>query len=420
MNRLAGPFAGLRVLEIADEKAAFCGKLLAANGAEVIKIEPPRGDPSRRIGPFVHDRPDPERSLHFWHYNVGKQGVTLDLTLQEGQEIFRRLVQTADVLIDATPIDFLATHHLDYAQLQPLRPELIMVSVTPFGQTGPDRLLKTSDLLHLALGGQMDICGYDPDANGHYDTPPIAPQMWQAYHTASHYAFMGIAAALFERLSSAEGQFIDLAIHDCCALVTEMSVPYYLHTKHRLQRLTNRHAYLYPTLPASFPARDGAHVWAGVAPRPTELRKIRDFLAAMGAAGALLHDARFNDPDFWLTYDARAAIIEQLAGFIAEHAADEVYRAAQDHDLAWGAVRRPEDNLTDPHMHDRGSFVWLTHPDEADLPPLPYAAAPWIAPASPWQVPSPAPHLGQDNAAVYGALGLSAEAMQALRDRGVM
>ncbi len=417
---LPGPFTGLRVLEIADEKAAFCGKLLAANGAEVIKIEPPTGDPSRRIGPFMHDQPDPERSLHFWQYNNDKQGITLDLTLPEGQEVFRRLVQSADVLLDATPIDFLATHRLDYAHLQPLRPELIMVSVTPFGQTGPDRMLKTSDLLHLALGGQMSICGYDPDDDGHYDTPPIAPQMWHAYHITSHYAFMGIAAALFERLTSAEGQYIDLAIHDCCAFVTEMSVPYYLHTQHVLQRVTNRHAYLYPSLPASFPSRDGKHVWAGVAPRPAELRKIRAFLAEMGAADDLLADPRFEDEESLLTYETRAMVVESVAAVIAEHTADEVYRAAQQHDLAWGAVRLPEDNLADPHMQDRGSFVWLTHPDEPDLSPLPYAAAPWIAPASPWRVRKPAPRLGQDNAAVYSALGVTPTELDTLRRRGVI
>ena len=416
----AGAFAGLRVLEISDEKAAFCGKLLAANGAEVIKIEPPEGDPSRRIGPFVNDVPDPERSLHFWQYNVNKQSVTLDFTAREGQALFRRLIQTADVLIDATPIDFLAVHQLDYERLQRLRPELIMVSVTPFGQTGPYRDYKTSDLLHLALGGQMSICGYDPDQDGVYDTPPIAPQMWHAYHTASHFAFMGIAAALFERLDSGLGQFIDLAIHDCCALLTEMSVPYYLHTGQTLVRQTNRHAYLYPMGQASFPTADGAHIWAGIAPRPAELRTIVEFLGEMGVADDFLADPRFSDPRFLADYDTRMTIIDRVASYIASHSAEEVYRAAQDHKLAWGAVRKPEDNLNAPHLADRAAFVWMTHPDEPDLPALPYASSPWIAPETPWRVTSPAPRLGEHNAVVYEALGMSTEALDALRQQGVI
>ncbi|ETX00457.1 CaiB/BaiF CoA transferase family protein [Candidatus Entotheonella palauensis] len=416
----AGVYAGLRVLEIADEKASFCGKILAANGAEVIKIEPPSGDPSRHIGPFVRDQPDPERSLHFWHYNVNKQGITLDLTHADGQALFRSLIPTADVLIDATPIDFLASHQLDYPHLQSLRPELIMVSITPFGQTGPHRHLKTSDLLHLALGGQMSICGYDPDANGKYDTPPIAPQMWHAYHTASHFAMMGIQAALFERLDSGLGQFIDLAIHDCCALLTEMSVPYYLHTQQILVRQTNRHAYLYPMLPASFPTRDGKHIWAGIAPRPAELGNIVRFLGNIGMADDWLADERFCDPEFLATYEARELIVDRVATYIARHTADEVYHEAQRHQFAWGAVRRPEDNLSDPHLQERGSFQWLSHPGEPELPALPYAVTPWIAPENAWQVEHPAPHLGEHNATVYGALGLSAEELSELQERGVV
>jgi crotonobetainyl-CoA:carnitine CoA-transferase CaiB-like acyl-CoA transferase len=415
-----GPFTGLRVLEIADEKAALCGKLFAANGAEVIKIEPPTGDPSRHIGPFVHDRPDPERSLHFWHYNVNKRGITLDVTRSEGQDLFRRLIRTADVLIDATPLDFLAAHHLDYTYLCQLRPELVMASITPFGQTGPARHDKTSDLLHLALGGQMAVCGYDPDAHGCYDTPPIAPQMWHAYHITSHFAFLGIAAALFYRTISGQGQFLDLAIHDCCALATEWSAPYYLYSQQILKRQTNRHAFYYLMLPASFPTRDGKHVWAGIAPRPAELRLLLAFLTTMGMDGELQADPRFQDEDFLASYEARARIVDRVAAYIAQHTAEEVYRAAQAHNLAWGVVRRPEDNLNDPHMHDRGMFDWITHPDCPELPSLPYVSAPWIAPESPWRLTQPAPRLGQHNVDIYGALGLSHAEIEELHRRGVL
>ncbi|WP_089935292.1 CoA transferase [Candidatus Entotheonella palauensis] len=115
-----GLLNGVRVLEIADEKAAHCGKLLAAQGADVIKIEPPWGDPSRHYGPFVQDRPDPELSLHFWHYNVNKRGVTLDLSTPQGGALFRQLVAKADIVVDATPIDFLRQHNLHYTALKQL------------------------------------------------------------------------------------------------------------------------------------------------------------------------------------------------------------------------------------------------------------------------------------------------------------
>ena len=87
-----GPLAGLRVLELADEKGQFCGKLLGDLGADVVKIEPPGGEPCRHVGPFLDDIPHPERSLSFWYYNTSKRGVTLNLETEDGRGLFRRLV----------------------------------------------------------------------------------------------------------------------------------------------------------------------------------------------------------------------------------------------------------------------------------------------------------------------------------------
>jgi crotonobetainyl-CoA:carnitine CoA-transferase CaiB-like acyl-CoA transferase len=99
MTGAPGPFAGLRVLELADEKGQFCGKLLADLGADVVKIEPPGGEPCRHVGPFVDDIPNPDRSLSFWYYNTSKRGITLNLETADGQGLFRRLAATADVVL---------------------------------------------------------------------------------------------------------------------------------------------------------------------------------------------------------------------------------------------------------------------------------------------------------------------------------
>src|SRR5262249_41103485 len=155
------------------------------------------GSPSRRIGPFYEERPDPERSLFFWHYNLGKCSVTLDLETPEGRRRFAALVRSADVLIDATPPGYLDGLALGYARLRPEKPDLIMAAITPFGQTGPWKDFKGSDLVHLALGGQMYVCGYSPvEWATYYDTPPIAPQMWHAYQLACQQAWIAISAAL--------------------------------------------------------------------------------------------------------------------------------------------------------------------------------------------------------------------------------
>ena len=403
---------GIRVLEIADEKAAHCGKLLATQGADVIKIEPPWGDPSRHYGPFVHDTPDPEQSLHFWHYNVNKRGVTLDLSKPEGGDLFRQLVAGADMVVDATPLDFLRQVELHADALRKLNPSLLMVSVTPFGQTGPYRDYKASDLIHLALGGIMAICGYDPNPDGHHDTPPIAPQMWHAYHIASHYAFIALLGALFHRGRTDEGQFIDVSIHEACSSNTEFSMPFFMYNEVALKRLTHRHAYPDVTLPVSHRARDGRYVCAGSLPIATSLSRVGRLVVDAGIADAELLD-RLADNAWAESYEAREELTGYVQQYIAAHTAEEAYHAAQAYDLAWGAIRQPADTLTDAQFRARGNFVDLEHPG---LGKLPYTTSPWLAEDLPWTVSHRAPRLGEHNQVVYGGeLGLKDATLQQLR-----
>jgi crotonobetainyl-CoA:carnitine CoA-transferase CaiB-like acyl-CoA transferase len=126
MNDAPGPLAGLRVLELADEKGQFCGKLLGDLGADVIKIEPPGGEQCRRVGPFLEDNPHPERSLSFWYYNTSKRGITLNLQTEDGRQLFRRLAATADVILETLPPGFLRSLGLDYDALSDAHPDLIM------------------------------------------------------------------------------------------------------------------------------------------------------------------------------------------------------------------------------------------------------------------------------------------------------
>ena len=179
-----GPLTGIRVIELADEQAEYCGLTLAGLGADVIKVEPPGGSPTRRIGPFYQDREDPERSLFFWQYNRGKRSIVLDLRQPDDRDRLRALVATADVLLESTPRGELDGYGLGASALMQQWPALIVARVSPFGDEGPWADFKGSDLVHLALGGVMMNCGYDPAPGGTYDLPPIAPQMWHAYHIA--------------------------------------------------------------------------------------------------------------------------------------------------------------------------------------------------------------------------------------------
>jgi crotonobetainyl-CoA:carnitine CoA-transferase CaiB-like acyl-CoA transferase len=194
---VAGPLAGLRVLELADEKGQFCGKLLGDLGADVIKVEPLGGETSRRVGPFLDDIPHPDRSLSFWNYNTSKRGITLKLESADGQRIFSQLASTADVILETFRPGYLEACGLGYTALRDANPGLVMCSLTPFGQTGPWRDYLTADLLHMAAGGEMASCGYDEtDAP---DAPPIAPGGGNAWHMGCHYAYMAIMVALVHR-----------------------------------------------------------------------------------------------------------------------------------------------------------------------------------------------------------------------------
>jgi len=415
--RSGGPLSGLRVLELCDEKGQFCGKLMADLGADVIKIEPPGGQSTRAVGPFLDDLPHRERSLSFWHYNASKRGVTLNLESAEGRDLFRRLVVTADVVLESLPPGYLLSLDLGYEQLKDLNPKLVMCSLTPFGQTGPWRDYATSDLLHLAAGGQMGCCGYEeadvPDA------PPIAPGGGQAWHTGSHYAFIGILSALIFRVRTGRGQYIDASVHDACALTTENHVPLYIYTGQVVRRQTGRHASPTPTLRTLYRCQDGQYVntqaiAANVSPR--QLKSLAEWMDRYGVAGDLL-DERYQDPKF--IQENIFHINEMVAGFVPQLTQQEAFAGAQELGFPWGAVRTPDELLEDPHLDDRQFWVEVEHPELDRSFIYPGAAA--IYSKTPWRIYRRAPLLGEHNEEVLrGELGLTPQELSLLGESGVV
>ena len=200
-----GVLKGLRVIEFADEMAEHCGLLLAGMGAEVVKIEPAEGNPTRHIGPFLHDKPDPEHSLFFWHYNRNKRSVVLPAETSAARDALLALIASADILLDSSCGRLNEIVGLDRQALAARFPALIVARMTPFGDIGPWKDFKASDLIHLALGGVMMNCGYDADPSGRYDVSPIAPQLWHAYHIAGDQLAIGIVTALVHRHHTGRG-----------------------------------------------------------------------------------------------------------------------------------------------------------------------------------------------------------------------
>lgn len=394
---LPGPLHGLRILELANETGQFCGKLLADLGADVVKIEPPGGEPCRHIGPFLDDIPHPDRSLSFWYYNTSKRGITLDLETADGRRIFARLAETADVILETFRPGYLAARGFDYASLQLQNPRLIMCALTPFGQTGPWRDYTSTDLLHMAAGGEMASCGYD--AADVPDAPPIAPGGGNAWHMGCHFAYIAIMAALVYRTVSGQGQYIDASIHEACALTTEAAIASYVYRGETLFRQTGRHHAAAPTNRTQFRAKDGTYVTALITGglNPRNVSNLAALMDSFGMAGDLT-DPRYQDPAV-IAENASHIINDLLANFIASLPAEQVYHAAQERGFTWGAVRTPEAVLDDAHLHDRGFWKQVEHAELGRSFTYPGEAA--IYNGSPWRISRRAPLIGEHNRDIF-------------------
>jgi benzylsuccinate CoA-transferase BbsE subunit len=414
---LPGPLAGLRILELADETGQFCGKLLGDLGADVVKIEPPGGERNRHVGPFLDDIPHPERSLSFWYYNTSKRGITLNLETADGRRLFRRLTATSDVILETFRPGFLASLGLDYDSLSLQNPRVIMCSLTPFGQTGPWRDYLSSDLLHMAAGGEMASSGYDEaDAP---NAPPIAPGGGNAWHMGGHFAYMAIMAALVYRTVAGQGQYIDTSIHEACALTTEAAIANYIYRGEVVRRQTGRHHAARPTLRTQFRAKDGTYVCALVAGRlnPKYVRDLADLMDSYGMAGDL-NDPKYLDPAV-IAANTSHIIDDLVANFIASLPAEEVYHAAQERGFTWGAVRVPEALLDDAHLFDRGFWKQVEHPEFGRSFVYPGEAA--IYNGSPWRISRRAPLIGEHNTEIFcDELGLSRSELSVLAENRVI
>ena len=397
--------------------ASSAASFSAISGPMWSRSNPPGGEPNRRIGPFLADIPHPERSLSFWYYNTSKRGITLNPETADGRQLFGRLAATSDVILETFRPGVLASLGLDYESLSAKNPRLIMCALTPFGQTGPWRDYASSDLLHMAAGGEMASSGYDGgDAP---NAPPIAPGGGNAWHMGCHFAYMAIIAALIYRTVSGQGQYIDASIHEACALTTEAAIANYVYRGEVLRRQTGRHHASGPTPRTQFRAKDGAYVCALVAGRlnPKYVRDLAELLDTNGMAGDL-KDPKYQDPAVIAANTSH--IIDDLVGnFIASLPAEEVYHAAQERGFTWGAVRTPEALLDDPHLHDRGFWKEVEHPELGGSFIYPGEAA--IYNSSPWRISRRAPLIGEHNTEILcGELGLSRAELSVLAENRVI
>ncbi len=398
---------GVRVVEIGDEVSAYAGKLLAGLGAEVIQVEPPAGCPTRGIGPFYEDEAGPERSLFWWHYSLGKRSVTLDLETVEGRATLLALLQTADLFLDARPKWEIDEHGPDEAAVRAANPEIVIARMSPFGDSGPWADYRGSDLVHLALGGPMMNCGYDPQPDGTYDTPPIAPQMWHAYHIAGELTCMNAVAALIDRGRSGRAQTLHTAVHDAVAKNTELDLMSWVYRRARYFRQTCRHAAEQVSpLPMIGPTKDGR--WVIALPRGRSQAFI-DFLDRYGMAADLNDAPPEAGGAGTRSRGETAAHLQEVSQRLIRkfRFADVPWREAQEEGHLWAPLRKPHENALDPHWWERGSFARVAHPEhEVDGAPAEfvYTSSKWVSSETRWRVGPRAPLLGEHNDEILSEL----------------
>lgn len=387
-----GALEGIRVLEIGDELTQYCGKLLADMGAEVIKIEPLEGAASRKVGPFYHNIPDVNKSLYFWHYNTSKKSVTLDLKNNvNDRNMICEMISTFDVLVEDGKPGQMKEWGLDYETLSGIHPGLVYCSITPFGQFGPWSQFESCDLVQLSLGGVMAVTGYD-DVE---DAPPIAPTGGQSAHLAGYFAAMGIVSALLYRdFANGGGQYLDISVHDCVTVSTEMSIPFWEYQKAHVHRQTGRHALPNKSSRWNFKCKDGRYMVC----LNTYLNERRwidlvAWLASKGMEGELA-DERYVDDHF--RAERMEYVCQVLERFCAEHDSEYIFHHAQSINLPWAPIRTPEEMLEDPHLaEDRKAFVNVEHPELEES--FTYPGAPYIFSETPWKIYRRPPLVGEHN-----------------------
>jgi crotonobetainyl-CoA:carnitine CoA-transferase CaiB-like acyl-CoA transferase len=392
----------VRVVEIGNEQGEYCGLTLAGLGADVVKIEPPEGNSTRSIGPFAHDDPGPERSLFFWAYNRGKRSVVLDLTAPAGRAALDRLLTSADVLLDSTPRDYLPSVGLGADQIEADHPHLITARITPFGDTGPWADYKASDLVHLALGGPLLNCGYDPRPDGTYDLPPMAPQAFQSFHIAGEQVVLGIIASLIHRNRSGRAQRLTCAVHEAVSKNTELDLMAWIVQRQPLYRQMARHAMT--TIDEQLPivyTKDGRWVnFSSIGVR--DRNKIGPFLASYGMDAGLGEEQETevgsrNIPGSTAgTQSSGVEIVQRLA---RRFTFDEVpWVAMQEAGLLTAPIRRPHENAVDEHWLTRGTYAQIEHPETGES--YTYPVSKWIATGSAWTTGRRAPLIGEDTDSV--------------------
>jgi crotonobetainyl-CoA:carnitine CoA-transferase CaiB-like acyl-CoA transferase len=395
---------GIKVLELCQLVAGpYCTKLLADLGAEVIKIEPPGcGDRARHLPPFLHDSPDPESSGLFLYLNTNKLGITLNVETATGRDIFHKLVEEADILVEDRAPGAMKQLELDYENLKEINPRLIMASITLFGQTGPYRDYKSYPLNVFNAGGE----GYlTPGGIENLERPPLKVGNLAGEYDSGLNAAIAILGVLYRRKKSGCGQYIDVSKQEAIMALNRLDMPRWANEGDIITR-----ARLGVPYGGALPCEDGYTVF--ITWEADQWDKLVKFMGNPEWAS----DDQFKD--YESRYKNGELINALLTEWMTDHTKEELYHRGQAAGVPFAMVYDSKDLVESEQLEARGFFIDVDHPKTGKLK---YPTAPYKFSETPWGVERPAPLLGEHNEeVVVDRLGFSKQALVKLGEAGVI
>lgn len=409
MNAPEGALAGVRVVELGQLIAIpFAGKMMADMGADVVRVESrARMDGYRLAGFYKNDVSGDywNRAVNFHEQNRGKRSLTLELTSAAGRETLLELIAVSDVFAENFTPRVIRNFGLEYADLRRVKPDLIMVSSTGYGHTGPWSGFGAIGYGTEAASGLAATTGY---AGGH----PAIPELPYADYAAGEHTLFAIMAALARRARTGEGQFVDVSQTQTLTATAPESLMDYAFNGRVAKPIGNRDRRYAPQGTYRCAGEDR---WISLSVRSdSEWAALRQTLGRDDWAD----DHRFADaPSRMKNHDALDALISAET---ERWDASDLQRALQANGVPAGAVLDGEALLFNEHLNARGFYEIAEHPS-ADMPPLPYASRAWKFGKTPGRIPRAAPNLGEHNDAILGnLLGFSDERVAEMRGEGII
>ena len=408
-----------RILDLTDEKGLYCGQLLGSLGADVIKIEKPGGDPVRNIGPFYHDVPDSEKSLFWFAFSSNKRGITLNIESADGKELFRKLVRTADAVIESFPPGYMGELGLGYSELEKINPRVVMTSITPFGQSGPNKDFKASDLICYAMGGLLCQTGEPEHPPVHTNHIPLA------YLLGSMDGAWATVVALYWRGISGQGQQVDVSIQQSVVKTSYLPHEFWEATGVDSERASTfyRVANSDVRLKSIWPVKDG-HIaflifgghWGATHDNPPMVK----WMDEEGMADDYIKQMDWENLNWRRTSPEEVERIHGYFGrFFMTKTKVELHEGALKRRLLIQPVCTLTDILEHPQLKARDYWQEVVHPELGTT--ITYPGRCCLPSQSPCKIWRRAPLIGEHNKEIYqDELGLSEEKVVVLKQGGII